>query len=70
MESQLDDFERRRGVRQRWKPTDKEFIDAKQSLLLEKQISYYTCLHTSIVKRQYLLTLKAKYAGKVIEHTC
>ena len=63
MESQLADFERTRGIKQRWNPTDKEYRDAQHSSLLDKQQSIYSSLRSAIVKRQYLLKLKAKYAG-------
>ena len=64
IESQLADIEHKRGIKQHWKPTDIEFVDTKNCSLLSKQQAIYSSLRTSIVKRQYLLQLKAKYAGK------
>jgi len=64
MESQLANFEHKRGIKQRWKVTDKEYLDAQRSSLIEKKESAYSALRSSVVKRQYLLQLKAKYAGK------
>jgi len=61
MESQLANFERTRGIKQRWKVTDKEYLDAQRSSLI---VIAYSALQSSIVKWQYLLQLKAKYAGK------
>lgn len=63
MESQLADFERTKGIKQRWKATDKEYLDAQHSSLLDKQQSLHSSLRSAIVRRQYLLQLKAKYAG-------
>ena len=64
MESNLADFDHKRNIKQRWKRTDKEYIDAQSSSFLVKQQSMYSSLRTAIVRRQYLLKLKAKYAGK------
>lgn len=63
VENKLADFERRHKIATRWKTTDKEYIDAKSSFLLEKKEQLQTSLWSSIVKRQYLLKMKAKYAG-------
>ena len=65
MDCQLADMERRFGVVSRWKTTDKEYADAKRSFLMEKQSQLHTCLWATVVKRHYLLRMKAKYAGIV-----
>ena len=36
MESELADFERKRGIKSRWKVTDPEYSDARQCFLKEK----------------------------------
>ena len=64
MESQLDDFERKRSIKLRWGRNDKEYIDARNASLLDKKEALYTSLRAAIVRRQYLLKLKAKYAGQ------
>ena len=47
----------------RWNTTDKEYVDAKRSTLMEKQSQLHSCLWATVVKRHYLLQMKAKYAG-------
>ena len=63
MDSQLGEFERRHAITKRWKPTDVEFGEARHAYFIEKQQLLYSSLRTAMVKRQYLLKLKAKYAG-------
>lgn len=63
MDCQLADIERKCGVSKRWQSTDKEYQDAKQSFYTEKQTDLRTCMWASVVKRHYLLRMKAKYAG-------
>ena len=64
MESQLAEFERKRGIKLRWERNDKEYIDARNASLVDKQEALHSSLWTAIVRRQYLLKLKAKYAGQ------
>ena len=66
METKLGEFEHKHLIRQRWKPTDKEYIEARCSHYQERQQVLHTSLRASIVKRQFLLKLKAKYAGKFL----
>lgn len=47
----------------RWNTTDKEYTDARRSTLMEKQSQLHSCLWATVVKRHYLLQMKAKYAG-------
>ena len=65
MEGQLGDFESKRGIKHCWKKTDKEYLDAQHSSLVDKQQSLCSSLRSAVVRRQYLLQLKAKYAGIV-----
>ena len=64
MESQLIDFEYRVGVKQRWKKTDKDYIAAQRATLLNKKEALHSSLRAAVVRRHYLLNLKAKYAGQ------
>ena len=61
MESQLVNLEYRIVVKQRWKRTDKEYIDAQHASLLDKKEA---SLRAAVIRRHYLLKLKAKYAGE------
>ena len=63
MDCKLADMERRFGVMIRWNTTDKEYTDARRSTLMEKQSQLHSCLWATVVKRHYLLQMKAKYAG-------
>ena len=61
MESQLAEMERRYGIKIRWKPSDEDYIDAKS---IQSKIKLRTSIWACVVKRHYLLRMKAKYAGK------
>ena len=52
------------GVKKRWKRTDKEYIDAQHASLLDKKEALYSSLRAAVIRRHYLLKLKAKYAGE------
>lgn len=64
MENQLIDFERQHGIVMRWKTIDKQYIDARNNFLLEKKRRIEASLWSSVIKRHYLLKMKAKYAGE------
>ena len=42
---------------------DKEYIDAQNTSLADKKEALYSSLRTAIVRRQYLLKLKARSVG-------
>ena len=63
MDCKLADMERRFSIMRRWNTTDKEYVDARRSCLMEKQSQLQSCLWATVVKRYYLLQMKAKYAG-------
>lgn len=63
MDCKLADMERKFGIVKRWNTTDKEYTDTKRSCLVEKQSQLRSCLWATVVKRYYLLQMKAKYAG-------
>lgn len=65
MDCQLADFERKHGLKNRWKKEDQEYTDARKAFLNEKQKQLHSCLWATVVKRHYLLCMKAKYAGKL-----
>jgi len=65
MDSQLGEYEQKHQITQRWKPADKEFVDAKHSYFKEKQQLLHVSMRAVTVKRQFLLKLKTKYAGKL-----
>ena len=58
------DFEYRVGVKQRWKKTDKDYITAQCATLLNKKEALHSSLRAAVVRRHYLLHLKAKCAGQ------
>lgn len=63
MDCQLADFERVHNVKLRWLKADEEYTDARRAFLKEKQMQLHSCLWATVVKRHYLLRMKAKYAG-------
>lgn len=62
MDSQLAQLEIKHHITQ-WKETDHEYISAKADDSRSSQRLIRTSLRATIVKRQYLLRLKANYAG-------
>ena len=65
MDSQLADYEIKHNIT-RWKKSDPEYISAKGDDALSSQNFVYEALRAAIVKRQFLLRLKTKYAGSYI----
>lgn len=63
MERELDKFEQQYQICSRWKPGDEEFAIAQSLFCKEKQDALRHSLWAAVVKRQYLIKLKAKYAG-------
>ena len=62
-------MERQYGVTARWKPGDKPYEVMKSCLLVENQIRVRATLWSCVVKRHYLLCMKAKYAGRALMFT-
>ena len=62
MDSQLAQLEIKHNIT-RWKQSDPEYVSAKTEDSITSQKLTYASLRVSIVKRQFLLKLKAKYAG-------
>ena len=62
-EDQLDEFEQKHQIVLRWKPGDEQYVDTQRLFFAEKQESVQKSMRAAIVKCQYLLKLKAKYAG-------
>lgn len=63
MDSVLADFEHRHGIKVRWSQNDQSYLEAKKMFLREKKEQLQTSLWACVIKRHYLLKLKAKYAG-------
>ena len=63
IDCQLADMERKCGIPQRWARTDQEYMDTKRATIAEKFKQLQGCLWASVVKRYYLLQMKARYAG-------
>ena len=63
LDSQLADMERRFGVKTRWRPTDREYLDTRRSSLTEK----FSQLHTRLgISSQ--ATLFAKDESKICRY--
>ena len=66
MDCQLADMELKCGIQKRWKNTDIDYIDTRKAFLKDKLEQSHSCLWSSVVRRHYLLKLKAKYAGTLL----
>ena len=60
----LSELESEYRVMARWSMTDPQYIDAKSTYLKEIQQRLRESTWATITRRQYLLKMKAKYAGK------
>ncbi len=64
LEGQLEQIEKKHGISCRWKPSDSQYENVRMHLLKEKTVlRIHASLWSSVVKRHYLLRMKAKYAG-------
>ena len=57
-------MEQEHSIYKRWEPSDFEYKETKHGAVAEKQKQLSVAMWTTVVKRQLLLRLKAKYAGK------
>ena len=62
MDSQLAQLEIKHKIT-RWKQSDPDYVSAKIEESINSQKLIYASLRVAIVKRQFLLKLKTKYAG-------
>ena len=67
LEKVLSNLEKKHNVSTRWLPTDRQYIETTALLSEEKQKQLADCLISTSSKRQFLLKLKAKYAGNHIQ---
>ena len=63
MDSKLADFERAHQINERWLPTDRVYLEARTVFLTEKREQLRASLWAAVIKRHYLLRMKARYAG-------
>lgn len=59
----LTELEKLHNIRHRWTTEDVEYLQVKHTFSLEKRVQIAEIMWASSVRRQYLLKLKAKYAG-------
>ena len=64
LDKQLSDLERKHHLSCRWNPSDMEYLEAQRALSQEKSNQVAEALWTTSSRRQFLLKLKSKYAGK------
>ena len=64
LEEDISMIEDEHKVVKRWESSDFEYSAAKLTVVKEKQKQLSLAMWTAVVKRQMLLRLKAKYAGK------
>lgn len=67
LENNLKDIERKNKLRNRWSPSDREFVYYKSLLEKNQRWHLLSSLWTTSNRRKFLLKLKAKYAGMLIE---
>ena len=64
LEENLSEMEREHSITKRWEPSDFEYAETKCCVVKEKQEQLSVAMWTAVVRRQMLLRLKGKYAGK------
>ena len=65
LENNLKDIERKNKIRNRWSPSDREFVYYKSLLEKNQRWHLLSSLWTTS-RRNFLLKLKAKYAGMLL----
>ena len=63
LDKQLSEFEKKHEIAVRWSENDHLYTSAKLSHLSELQEEVKSSMWTLVTRRQFLLKLKAKYAG-------
>lgn len=64
MDCQLAEFEAKHNVVARWTMQDRQYVAARKMYTEERREQLRTSLWAAVVKRHYLLKMKAKYAGE------
>ena len=59
-------MEKQYCIPHRWAPTDHEYTQVQQVFSREKQSQLAEAMWASSARRQFLLKLKAKYAGTLV----
>lgn len=62
-EKELKDIEALQGVSVRWQPTDHVYKEVKEQFCKIKLAQMKRGMWASVVRRRFLLQMKAKYAG-------
>ncbi len=63
LNDQLERIEKKWDISSRLTPSSCQYAEVKMHLLSEKVRCIRTAMWSSVVKRHYLLRMKAKYAG-------
>ena len=66
LDRNLKDLEKQHNLQYRWSPSDREFQEYKSLLEGNKRKQLLSGLWVVSRRRQFLLKLKAKYAGKLL----
>ena len=64
LERVLVDLENKNGVTRRWTTSSEEYLLARNAACDRSKKMALIDLHTKVIERWFLLSLKAKYAGK------
>ena len=64
IEKDLKELEVKHGISVCWEENDQEYTTAKLDQLKKKKEQLCASMWATMSKRQYLLQMKAKYAGK------
>ena len=62
--SVLEDVESKHNLKCRWTMSDSDYIHTREALNVEHQREIEQALLRASMRRQFLLKMKAKYAGK------
>ena len=66
LDKKLIEMERCHRLSSRWMPTDNEYLTVKHAFTMEKQEQVAEAMWASSMRQQFLLKLKAKYAGNFL----
>jgi len=65
-EKELREIEGKHAIKARWQPDNPEFKEVEVQFMQKKRVQLKQALRVSVVRRQFLLQMKAKYAGELL----
>ena len=65
LDKQLKEMEQKHHIGSRWNPSDRIYLDMKSTFTKDRKRQFAEALWAESSRRQFLLRMKAKYAGNI-----